>query len=135
MGRCVCGWARCFFASFNGFNLSAPLVEASLGDPKFLGQLPDALAGLHALDSYALELPGISLSFLHSRFLSRKVCPSRVCQFKGSFQTRKIEMDIAGPKLRTGSIQPGPTVLKYRPERDAFGRVTSPARIWLTPAN
>jgi pyruvate kinase len=50
-------------------------------------------------------------------------------------RTRKIEMDIAGPKLRTGSIQPGPTVLKYRPERDAFGRVTSPARIWLTPAN
>jgi pyruvate kinase len=47
----------------------------------------------------------------------------------------KIEMDIAGPKLRTGRIQPGPTVLKYRPERDALGRVTSPARIWLTPAN
>jgi len=44
----------------------------------------------------------------------------------------KIEMDIPGPKLRTGPIEPGPTVLKYRPKRDAFGRVTSPARIWLT---
>ena len=47
----------------------------------------------------------------------------------------KIEMDIGGPKLRTGPIEPGPTVLKYRPKRDAFGRVIAPARIWLTPCN
>ena len=45
----------------------------------------------------------------------------------------RIEMDIPGPKLRTGPIEPGPTVLKFRPQRDAFGRVTCPARIWLTP--
>ena len=45
----------------------------------------------------------------------------------------KIAMDLAGPKLRTGSIQPGPMVLKYRPKRDTSGRVVSPARIWLTP--
>jgi pyruvate kinase len=45
----------------------------------------------------------------------------------------KVAMDLAGPKLRTGSIEPGPAVLKYRPKRDASGRVVSPARIWLTP--
>ena len=44
----------------------------------------------------------------------------------------KVAMDLAGPKLRTGSIEPGPAVLKYRPHRDAFGHITSPARIWLT---
>ena len=44
----------------------------------------------------------------------------------------KVEMDIAGPKLRTGPIEPGPRVLKFRPMRDAFGRVTRPARVWLT---
>jgi pyruvate kinase len=44
----------------------------------------------------------------------------------------KIEMDVAGPKLRTGPIQAGPAVVKYRPPRDPFGRVTRPARIWLT---
>lgn len=44
----------------------------------------------------------------------------------------KVAMDLAGPKLRTGSIEPGPTVLKYRPKRDTFGRVVAPARIWLT---
>ena len=45
----------------------------------------------------------------------------------------KIEMDVAGPKLRTGPVEPGPAVVKYRPHRDAFGRIEKPARIWLTP--
>src|ERR1700692_449699 len=80
--------ARRFFARFNRVELSAPLVEASSGNPEFLGQLIDALAGLHALYGHALKLPGISLSSLHCCFLSRRVCPSRVCQFKGSFQAR-----------------------------------------------
>src|SRR5262249_48966357 len=31
-----------------------------------------------------------------------------------------------------GPIQPGPPVIKWRPRRDAYGRVTRPARIWLT---
>ena len=45
----------------------------------------------------------------------------------------KVEMDLAGPKLRTGSIEPGPAVIKYSPQRDSLGRVIAPARIWLTP--
>jgi pyruvate kinase len=45
----------------------------------------------------------------------------------------KVAMDLAGPKLRTGTIEPGPNVLKYRPKRDIFGHVVSAARIWLTP--
>lgn len=45
----------------------------------------------------------------------------------------KVSMDLAGPKLRTGPIEDGPAVLKYRPKRDDFGRVVSPARVWLTP--
>jgi pyruvate kinase len=45
----------------------------------------------------------------------------------------KVAMDLAGPKPRTGPIEPGPMVLKYRPQRDACGRVVFPARIWLTP--
>ncbi len=47
----------------------------------------------------------------------------------------KVAMDLAGPKLRTGPIEPGPAALKYRPKRDAMGRVVSPARIWLTPSS
>ena len=45
----------------------------------------------------------------------------------------RILMDVAGPKLRTGAIEPGPSVIKCRPKRDVRGRVVTPARIWLTP--
>jgi pyruvate kinase len=45
----------------------------------------------------------------------------------------KVAMDIAGPKIRTGPLEPGPAVLKFRPQRDDFGRVTASARVWLTP--
>jgi pyruvate kinase len=45
----------------------------------------------------------------------------------------RILMDVAGPKLRTGPIEPGPSVLKCRPRRDVYGRIVTPARIWLTP--
>src|SRR5229473_2086586 len=79
--------ARRFFARFNRLEFSAPLVEASSGYPELLGQLIDAFTALHPLYGHALKLPGISLSSLHCCFLSRRVCPSRVCQFKGSFQS------------------------------------------------
>jgi pyruvate kinase len=45
-----------------------------------------------------------------------------------------LEMDLPGPKLRTGPVEPGPRVIKIRPHRDDFGRVTAPARLWLTAA-
>jgi len=45
----------------------------------------------------------------------------------------RILMDLAGPKLRTGSIEPGPGVVVWHPRRDSFGCVTEPARIWLAP--
>lgn len=44
----------------------------------------------------------------------------------------KVAMDLGGPKLRTGPLLPGPAVIKIKPERDEFGRVTAPARVWLT---
>jgi pyruvate kinase len=40
-----------------------------------------------------------------------------------------VLMDLAGPKLRTGDIEPGPAVRKLRPSRDAFGRVTAGASL------
>jgi pyruvate kinase len=43
-----------------------------------------------------------------------------------------VLMDLAGPKLRTGEVEPGPAVQKIRPVRSAFGAVTAPALIWLT---
>src|ERR1700688_836974 len=80
--------ARRFFARFNRLEFSAPLLEASSGHPELFGQLIDAFTALHPLYGHALKLPGISLSSLHWCFLSRRVCPSRLCQFKGSFHCR-----------------------------------------------
>jgi pyruvate kinase len=45
-----------------------------------------------------------------------------------------ILMDLGGPKIRTGSVSPGPKVIKWKPVRDALGQPKTPARIWLTPA-
>lgn len=46
----------------------------------------------------------------------------------------RVLMDVAGPKLRTGSIIGGPAVVKIRTKRDAFGRTTAPARFTLRAA-
>lgn len=44
----------------------------------------------------------------------------------------RVFMDLAGPKLRTGPLEPGPAVVRIRPGRDVYGRITAPARVWLT---
>ena len=46
--------------------------------------------------------------------------------------TCRVAMDLAGPKLRTGPLEPGPRVVKIRPQRNALGQVAAPARAWLT---
>ena len=47
----------------------------------------------------------------------------------------RILMDLAGPKVRTGDVEAGPAVVKFKPERNAHGRVTAPARVWLYAAD
>lgn len=46
----------------------------------------------------------------------------------------RVQMDIAGAELRTGSIDPRSQIVKWRPQRDLCGRVSIPAHIWLTSA-
>jgi pyruvate kinase len=41
----------------------------------------------------------------------------------------KIAFDLAGPKLRTGPVSPGPGVIRWKPVRNEFGQVTSAAMI------
>lgn len=45
----------------------------------------------------------------------------------------KVAMDLGGPKIRTGSMAPGPEVVKFVPDRDPRGQVIHPAEIWLGP--
>lgn len=44
-----------------------------------------------------------------------------------------ILMDLAGPKLRTGALSPGPQVVAWSPQRDQRGRILQPARVALVP--
>jgi len=46
----------------------------------------------------------------------------------------RIAFDLAGPKLRTGPIAPGPEVLRFKPVRDKFGCTIAPASIHFGPA-
>jgi pyruvate kinase len=46
-------------------------------------------------------------------------------------RTCRVFTDLAGPKLRTGPVEPGPGVLHWWPLRDDTGRVLARARIWL----
>jgi len=46
----------------------------------------------------------------------------------------RILMDLAGPKLRTGPLKPGPAVLKIKPVKDSLGNVVAPACVWLSSA-
>jgi pyruvate kinase len=40
-----------------------------------------------------------------------------------------VSFELAGPKIRTGPIEAGPAVAKWRPQRNAIGRVTQLARV------
>jgi pyruvate kinase len=44
-------------------------------------------------------------------------------------------MDIGGPKLRTGPMEPGSSVVKIKPQRDCFGRAVRPAVVALMAAS
>lgn len=46
----------------------------------------------------------------------------------------RILMDLSGPKLRLGPMEPLPAVIKIKPVRAKDGHVLRPARIWLAPA-
>ncbi len=43
----------------------------------------------------------------------------------------KVYADLAGPKLRTGAIEPISHLVKFRPQRDAKGATTEPAQLWI----
>lgn len=52
----------------------------------------------------------------------------------GAGTTCLVAMDLAGPKLRTGPLAPGPRVIRLHPQRNALGQVVAPCRAWLTAA-
>ena len=48
-------------------------------------------------------------------------------------RTVRVMFDLAGPKLRTGIVPPGPRVVRVKPQRDVYGRALQPVRILFAP--
>ena len=46
----------------------------------------------------------------------------------------QVAMDLAGPKIRTGEIEPGPKVRRFKTPKDSLGRVKQPIEVWIAPA-
>ena len=47
----------------------------------------------------------------------------------------RVAVDLPGPKLRTVALVDGPRVVRWRPQRDALGRVIQPCVVTLRPAS
>ncbi|MBK6659909.1 MAG: pyruvate kinase [Proteobacteria bacterium] len=47
----------------------------------------------------------------------------------------KVQLDLAGPKLRTGALHGTQRVARFGPLRDECGAVLRPAMVWLTAAD
>jgi pyruvate kinase len=45
----------------------------------------------------------------------------------------RILMDLGGPKIRTGPLQPGPPVLSWKIRRDPRGKLLAPTTVWIAP--
>ena len=43
----------------------------------------------------------------------------------------RVTMDLGGPKIRTGMLDPGPKVIRLRPQRDLLGRIVQFPKVWL----
>jgi pyruvate kinase len=52
---------------------------------------------------------------------------------KATGRSCRVLMDLAGPKVRTGPLEPGPAVVKIKPVRGMLGDITRAARVWLSP--
>lgn len=55
----------------------------------------------------------------------------RVSERRGG--TLRVLVDLPGPKLRTVTVTPGPRVVRWKPQRDALGRVTKPCQVAIQP--
>lgn len=85
-----------------------------------------------ALLQHGMECMRINCAHDDPAAWERMIANLRRAEAKSGRRCRVI-MDLAGPKLRTGSLTPGPEVVKWRPTRDQLGRPSAPAKIWLTP--
>jgi pyruvate kinase len=127
-------------ASVSGSTSLARNAAALLGPApahrsvRIMVTLPSEAAGdpalVHALVEAGMDIARINCAHDDARSWQAMADNVRRAALSLGRQVR-ILTDLAGPKLRTGRIAPGPAVLKLKPSRDDFGRVLAPARVGL----
>ena len=111
-----------FKSKFRATRIMVTLPESAVEDPKFMLRL--LRAGMNvARVNCAHGDPAIWKQLINCLEAAQKTL-NKQC---------KIMMDLGGPKLRTGPIAEGPKVIHISPQRNAFGRVVTPARVWIAP--
>jgi len=88
---------------------------------------------LHQLLNNGMDCIRINCAHDDSSTWSRIIKNLRHAE-RATGQSCRILMDLDGPKLRTGPMEPVPPVIKIKPVRASNGRVLRPARIWLASA-
>lgn len=94
------------------------LPSIAAGEPMLLRELLQAGMDVARLNLAHDDTAAWDATVRHLRDAERDV--GRTC---------KLLVDLPGPKLRTGALEPGPEVLRVRPERDVFGATTRPAAV------
>ncbi|MBT8254666.1 MAG: hypothetical protein HKN00_10945 [Flavobacteriaceae bacterium] len=76
---------------------------------------------------------GMNVARINCAHDDEMIWKSIVDHIRSYNQDCKIAMDLGGPKIRTGSMKPGPKVIHIKPNKNELGQVIRPAKIWLAP--
>ncbi|MBK8740023.1 MAG: pyruvate kinase, partial [Betaproteobacteria bacterium] len=122
----------------NGDALLSEHADAILGHPRrgrrtrimvtMPGEAADQPALIHDLVEAGMDVMRINCAHDEPKVWGRMIKHLRRAE-RDSGKRCALSFDLAGPKLRTGPIESGPAVAKWRPVRDRVGRVTEPARV------
>ena len=123
-------------------------ARASANKKAILGEVPDdrdvsimVTLPREAAEDYALVAEmlaaGMNVARINCAHDDEQVWESMIANVrKASAESGtgcRVFMDLAGPKIRTGDLQPGPRVVHIRPRRDPLGRIIAPRRIRFIP--
>jgi pyruvate kinase len=116
--------------------------RAILGDPpagrdvSIMVTLPREAADTPALVSQMIEA-GMNVARINCAHDDAPTWEAMIGNVRKAAQSAgtecRIIMDLAGPKIRTGALRPGPRVVHIKPRRDPLGRTVAPRRIRFIP--
>ena len=107
-----------------GRRIMVTLPSEAASDPRLVRGLLEAGMTCARINSAHDDADAWEAMSRHVREQSREI-------WGGSSRACPVLIDLAGPKLRTGPIEPGPEVLRVKPLRDSLGRVLSPGVLTL----